>query len=74
AWWTPTGLATDAGRRLRDEVERRTDELAAAPWQALGPAVGRLAQLLAPVTRAVVASGMLPAQSTLGIRRDAPAS
>ncbi|WP_446212769.1 SCO6745 family protein [Micromonospora sp. IBSANI012] len=68
------GLATDAGRRLRDEVERRTDELAAAPWRALGPAVGRLAQLLAPVTRAVVASGMLPTQSTLGIRRDAPAS
>jgi hypothetical protein len=68
------GLATDAGRRLRDEVERRTDELAAAPWRALGPAVGRLAQLLAPVTRAVVASGMLPARSTLGIRRDGPAS
>ncbi|MFC8615080.1 hypothetical protein ACFT9M_01495 [Micromonospora purpureochromogenes] len=68
------GVATDAGRRLRDEVERRTDELAAAPWRALGPAVGRLAQLLAPVARAVVASGMLPARSTLGIRRDAPAS
>ncbi|SCF42450.1 hypothetical protein GA0074696_5672 [Micromonospora purpureochromogenes] len=68
------GVATDAGRRLRDEVERRTDELAAAPWRALGPAVGRLAQLLAPVTGAVVASGMLPARSTLGIRRDAPAS
>ncbi|NYF57038.1 SCO6745 family protein [Micromonospora purpureochromogenes] len=68
------GVATDAGYRLRDEVERRTDELAAAPWRALGPAVGRLAQLLAPVTGAVVASGMLPARSTLGIRRDAPAS
>ncbi|WP_406037753.1 hypothetical protein OG799_23810 [Micromonospora sp. NBC_00898] len=63
------GVATDAGRRLRDEVERRTDELAAAPWRALGPAVGRLAQLVAPVTQTVVASGMLPAQSTLGIRR-----
>ncbi|WP_446218471.1 SCO6745 family protein [Micromonospora sp. IBHARD004] len=63
------GVATDAGRRLRDEVERRTDELAAAPWRALGPAVGRLAQLVAPVTQAVVASGMLPRQSTLGIGR-----
>ncbi|MGC1213134.1 MAG: hypothetical protein WA890_17940, partial [Micromonospora sp.] len=63
------GVATEAGHRLRDEVERRTDELAAAPWRALGPAAARLAQLVAPVTRAVVASGMLPAQSTLGIRR-----
>ncbi|MFG2053478.1 hypothetical protein ACGFI9_05525 [Micromonospora sp. NPDC048930] len=64
------GVATDAGRRLRDEVERRTDELAAAPWRALGPAVGRFAQLVAPVTKAVVATGMLPERSTLGIRRD----
>ncbi|MEU1837611.1 SCO6745 family protein [Micromonospora chersina] len=63
------GVATDAGRRLRDEVERRTDELAAAPWRALGPAVGRFAQLVAPVTQAVVATGLLPARSTLGIRR-----
>lgn len=64
-----TGTATDAGRRLRDEVERRTDELAAAPWRALGPAVGRLAQLVAPITQTAVASGLLPGQSTLGIRR-----
>lgn len=63
------GVATEAGHRLRDEVERRTDELAAAPWRALGPAAGRLAQLVAPVTQTVVATGMLPAQSTLGIRR-----
>lgn len=63
------GAATEAGRRLRDEVERRTDELAAAPWRALGPAVGRFAQLVAPVTQAVVATGLLPAQSTLGITR-----
>jgi hypothetical protein len=63
------GVATDAGQRLRAEVERRTDELAAAPWRALGPAIGRFAQLVAPITQAVVASGMLPAQSTLGIRR-----
>ncbi|MEU8296792.1 hypothetical protein AB0C04_05840 [Micromonospora sp. NPDC048909] len=63
------GVATDAGHRLRDEVERRTDELAVAPWRALGPASGRFAQLVAPLTGAVVASGLLPAQSTLGIRR-----
>ncbi|WBB64882.1 hypothetical protein [Micromonospora sp. WMMD812] len=63
------GVATEAGHRLRDEVERRTDELAATPWRALGPQVGRFAQLVAPLTGAVLASGLLPAQSTLGIRR-----
>jgi hypothetical protein len=63
------GVATEQGRRVRDEVERRTDELAAGPWRALGPAVGRLAQLVVPVMQAAVGSGLLPAQSTLGIRR-----
>ena len=34
---TEDGTATDAGRDLRREVEQHTDELAAAPWRALGP-------------------------------------
>jgi hypothetical protein len=63
------GEATAAGRALRESVERITDELAVAPWRALGPAVGRFAQLTAPMTQRIVASGLLPAQSTLGIRR-----
>jgi hypothetical protein len=63
------GVATPAGVALRDEVERVTDELAAAPWAALGPAVGRFAQLAAPITMRIARSGLLPAQSTLGIRR-----
>lgn len=63
------GLATALGRRLREDVERHTDELAAAPWSALGPATGRLAQLVMPLMRAVVDTGLLPARSTLGIRR-----
>jgi hypothetical protein len=63
------GAATVEGQALRDEVERVTDELAAAPWQALGPALGRFAQLTAPLTQRIGASGLLPTQSTLGIRR-----
>lgn len=52
------------------EVERHTDELAAAPYRALGArSTGRLAQLAGPVTMAVVGTGMLPRQSTLGINR-----
>jgi hypothetical protein len=61
------GVATEAGRDLRRSVERRTDELAAAPWAALGPAAGRLAELVGPVMMTIAGAGLLPAQSTLGI-------
>lgn len=65
-----TGAATGAGRALRAEVELRTDELAAAPWTALGPeATSRLAELLGDPWLAVLASGLLPAENTLGIGR-----
>jgi hypothetical protein len=68
-WLHEDGTATEAGRAGRAEVERITDELAAPGYRALGPAVGRLAQLVVPVTTAVVGSGMLPARSTLGLGR-----
>jgi len=69
-WLEPSGAATPAGQAGRDEVERHTDELAAAPYRALGAeSVGRLAQLAGPITMAVVGTGMLPSQSTLGINR-----
>ncbi|MFB6555272.1 hypothetical protein [Streptomyces sp. NPDC056405] len=62
------GTATDTGRALRAEVERRTDELAAAPWQALGAEdTARLAELLGPVWLDVLGSGLLPRENTLGI-------
>ncbi|MCX4915195.1 hypothetical protein [Streptomyces sp. NBC_00687] len=62
------GVATDAGRALRREVEERTDRLAAGPWQSLGPdATGRLADLLGEFWVAVIGSGLLPAETTLGI-------
>ncbi|GAA3394818.1 SCO6745 family protein [Streptomyces roseoviridis] len=66
----PDGTATDAGRALRAEVERRTDALAAGPWAALGPeATGRLAELLGGPWLAAVGSGLLPSENTLGIGR-----
>lgn len=63
----PTAPQTAAGKQARDDVEALTDRLATAPWQGLGEAAGRLAQLTMPVTMAVVGSGMLPKQSTLGL-------
>ncbi|MFI6503756.1 hypothetical protein [Nonomuraea typhae] len=62
------GQATEAGRDLRDQVERMTDELAAGPWRALGTErAERLAQLNGPVLGAVFQAGVLPMTSTLGI-------
>ncbi|MEU3605712.1 hypothetical protein AB0E83_09700 [Streptomyces sp. NPDC035033] len=62
------GAATPAGRELRAGIERRTDELAAAPWAALGDgATARLADLLGGPWLAAIGSGLLPADNTLGI-------
>ncbi|MBC9716760.1 hypothetical protein H9Y04_29925 [Streptomyces sp. TRM66268-LWL] len=62
------GTATEAGRALRAEVERHTDEAAAAPWRALGAArVDELAELLGEFWVAALGSGLLPAENTLGI-------
>ncbi|MFE5945224.1 hypothetical protein [Streptomyces sp. NPDC056480] len=65
---TADGAATEAGRALRAEVERRTDELAVAPWAALGPdGTARLAELLGGPWLAAIGSGLLPSENTLGI-------
>ncbi|WP_185923755.1 SCO6745 family protein [Streptomyces sp. WAC05374] len=62
------GGATDAGRALRAEVERRTDELAAGPWAVLGEHdTARLSELLGGVWLAVLGSGLLPRENTLGV-------
>jgi hypothetical protein len=69
-WLDPSGTATAAGHKGRADVERHTDELAAAPYREVGASsVGRLAELAGPLTMAVVGTGMLPRQSTLGINR-----
>jgi len=59
---TAEGLATVAA------VEADTDRLALEPWQALGDAgCDRLAELLAPVRRAVVAAGEWPSGNPIGV-------
>lgn len=65
---TDDGTATEAGRALRAEVERRTDEAAAAPWRVLADREReRLVELLGPLWVAVLGSGLLPSETTLGI-------
>ncbi|MEV0176510.1 hypothetical protein AB0I00_36055 [Streptomyces sp. NPDC050803] len=62
------GTATEAGRDLRRTVEEHTDRLAAAPWRALTPQdVDRLTELLGEFWVAVLSSGLLPSETTLGI-------
>jgi len=52
---------TDAGRKLREELERRTDELSVPAFAALGAeGTARLAELAAPLRDAVLAAGVLP--------------
>ncbi|WP_171108308.1 MULTISPECIES: hypothetical protein [Streptomyces] len=62
------GTATEAGRALRHQVEHHTDQLAAAPWNSLGPeSTARLAELLGDYWVTVIGSGLLPSETTLGI-------
>jgi hypothetical protein len=49
-------------------VEHQTDQLAATPWQLLGTVdADRLADLLGDFWVAVLSSGLLPSETTLGI-------
>ncbi|MEU8244365.1 hypothetical protein AB0C07_39425 [Actinoplanes missouriensis] len=66
-WVRPDGTATERGVQARAELEQRTSELAAGPWQALGTEVGRFVQLAGPLAGQIAASGVLPRQSTLGL-------
>ena len=64
---TADGTATDAGRELRQEIERRTDELAMRPYEALGEK--RTEELLDELHAAaaqVVAAGGVPEPNPIG--------
>jgi helix-turn-helix protein len=62
------GQATEQGRDVRNTVELRTDQLALGPWAAVGTEDGeRLAELTTPLLIAILQSGLLPGENTLGI-------
>ena len=62
------GSLTAEGLAIRAAVEADTDRLALGPWAALGDAgCDRLAELLAPVRRAVIAAGDWPAHNPIGV-------
>lgn len=56
---TATGELSPAGQALRGQIEEQTDASALAPWEALGDeGCERLLELLKPLSRAVVSSGV----------------
>jgi hypothetical protein len=65
------GALTADGTSLRDRVEQTTDELATGPWRLLGPErTARLAELLGPLRRQVLASGRIPGGNPIGLPVD----
>jgi hypothetical protein len=67
-WLDEDGGVTDAGRAARHEIELRTDELALAPWQALGDdKAERLAELATPLVRRIVDGGDFPVPNPIGV-------
>jgi hypothetical protein len=66
-WLHEDGLTAE-GLAIVAAVEADTDRLALAPWQALGDAgCDRLAELLTPLRRAVVAAGEWPSGNPIGV-------
>jgi hypothetical protein len=60
--WIDGDELTAEGSAARDEIEQRTDELAMAPWEALGEArCQRLRDVVRPLSKAIVGSGLLSA-------------
>jgi hypothetical protein len=70
-WLDGDGAPTHAGEAGRRGVEAMTDDLAARPWEVLGPeATDRLHELARPLARAIVAGGGVPAITPIGLPAD----
>jgi hypothetical protein len=66
-----TGALTVEGRDLRDDIEQRTDALAAPPFAALGADADSLVHLLAPISDAVLDADVLAFPNPIGLPRPA---
>lgn len=62
------GALTSAGRAVKDEIEARTDQLAATAYRGLSiDDVETLTTILRPIVRRIVQSGDLPLQAPMGL-------
>jgi hypothetical protein len=59
---------TDAGAEVRKQVEDDTDRIADQPWRVIGSEQSeRLAQLLEPLAKTILVSGVIPQQNPMGL-------
>ncbi len=66
--WLAGGALTAQGLAVVAAIEADTDRLALGPWRALGAqGCDRLAELLRPVHRTVVAAGLWPTGNPIGV-------
>ena len=69
-WLGADGAFTDAGRAVSDSIEARTDELAMAPWDALGEeGCEQLASLLQEPIRRINESRAVPFPNPMGLEK-----
>ncbi|MBV8960632.1 MAG: hypothetical protein JO087_17875, partial [Actinobacteria bacterium] len=67
-WLDGAGALTATGTAMRERVEVRTDELALAPWRALGDdGCYALAHALAPALAALQANEAIPYPNPMGL-------
>lgn len=67
-WLTREGELTADGQRMRDEVQQRTDRLAATPLQGLGETRARqLLEAMRPLTERIVAAREIPYPNAMGV-------
>ncbi len=70
--WLAGAELSAEGLAMTTAIEADTDRLAVGPWRALGDVrCDRLAELLVPVRRAVVAAGLFPDRNPIGVPPDA---
>ncbi|MFD1662816.1 hypothetical protein ACFSL4_32780 [Streptomyces caeni] len=72
-WVDDDGRLTPRGAAERRAIEDATDAAAEGPWRAVGRgATARLAELLAPLARTVLESGLIPAGNPVGLTGSLP--
>ena len=67
-WLDDSGVLTTDGTRAHEEIEARTDQVAASPWEAIGPeATDRATELLRPLVAPILAADLIPARNPIGV-------
>jgi hypothetical protein len=60
-WVTADGALTDEGRKVREDIETKTDELALPMWRRIGEdGCVRLREIVLPLVRAILDGGDIP--------------